>query len=135
MRCALWKRHENYLPPYDDKRAIGRVRFRRGRARLAGWAVHTAVDVLALFCWLHRDALVAALEREIDELADDSAALTDEERATRESELLADLLRAERLEELLVVAAENEGREVMRRPNADPRAVLNLSSALPGLER
>jgi len=45
--------------------------------------------------------------------------------------LLAALLEQERLEERLIEMAEAEGREVKRRDNPDPRAVLSLSSELP----
>ena len=40
-------------------------------------------DVLALTCWLHRDALIAALDREIDTEADDAAALSHVDRETK----------------------------------------------------
>jgi hypothetical protein len=55
-------------------------------------------DVLALLCWLHRDTLIARLESEIDIEADDANALTDEQRAIREAELLRDMLATERAE-------------------------------------
>jgi hypothetical protein len=45
------------------------------------------------------------------------------------------MLAAERLEEQLIELAEGEGREIMRRPAPDPRAILGLSSALPAPDR
>jgi hypothetical protein len=45
-----------------------------GRAAVSG------PDALAVVAWLHRDSLVERLEREVDDLADDSQALDDAER-------------------------------------------------------
>src|SRR5207248_1704079 len=98
---------------------------------LIGFAAHGAVGVVPLFCWLLKDALLEKLDEEIDALADDESALTDEERGERLAALAAELLQAERREELLIVTAEAEGLQVMRRPQVDPRALLGLSSALP----
>lgn len=88
-----------------------------------------AVDPVALAAWLDPDALLAALEREIDELADDEAALSDEARAAKRTEILADLLAVERDEEAFILQAAASGAEILRRPDADPRAVLGLVGA------
>jgi hypothetical protein len=103
-----------------------------GAPRLVGFAQAAHVDPVALVAWLFPDRLAERLEAEVDALADDSAALTDEERAAREAELRAQLLELERAEEVLVELAERDGTQVARRPDADPRAVLHLSSDLPG---
>jgi hypothetical protein len=92
----------------------------------------TALDGIALVAWLHRDVLIAAIEKEIDEAADDTQALTDAQRTERFKACLADLLKTEREEEALIHAASFE---VLRRADADPRAVLGLSDALPGPKR
>jgi hypothetical protein len=89
-------------------------------------------DTVAMFAWLHRDVLMTAIEREIDESAGDAQALTDAQRAERFKILLGDLLTTEREEEELIQAA---AFHVDRRADADPRAVLGLSSALPGPAR
>jgi hypothetical protein len=52
--------------------------------------------------------------------------LDDQQRAEREAALLAAILNAERTEERLIEAAAAEGRTILRRPEADPRAVLGL---------
>jgi hypothetical protein len=65
-------------------------------------------DMLAILAWLHRDALIAALDREIDEVADDPNALTDEQRRKAEVEILADLLAIERKECALVKTAQSQ---------------------------
>ena len=53
-------------------------------------------DTIVLICWLHKDALNAALDREIDAEADDKAALSHEAREKAEVEVRADLLSVER---------------------------------------
>ena len=97
---------------------------------LTGFTSHQSVDVQAVLAWLFRDALIQRLDAEIDELADDQYALSNEESAVREQSLLDALLGAERIEEALVEAAIAEGRLVPRRPDASPLAVLGVS--LPG---
>jgi hypothetical protein len=49
-------------------------------------------DALALVAWMHRDALIAALDREIAVEGDDKAALSHEARQQREAEAMGDLL-------------------------------------------
>jgi hypothetical protein len=88
-------------------------------------------DAVALIAWLQRDSLIDAIERELDELADDAHAMTPADRQQRERELLDAILLVERQEESLVEAAEAEGLVIARRPDADLRAVFNLSSSLP----
>jgi hypothetical protein len=84
------------------------------------------VDTAALIAWVLGPALVAALDREIDELSDDSKALTREQRKERTEQILADKLETEREEESLIERSETEGLAVSRRTDADPRAVLGI---------
>jgi hypothetical protein len=84
-------------------------------------------DILGLFCWLHGDAMIRKLESDIDELADDEGALSDDEKREREAAILADILEIEREECALIEA----GAPYALRPDCDPRAVLNLASDLP----
>lgn len=86
--------------------------------------VHSA----ALVAWALGPALVAAIEREIDEIADDERALSAEQRRARLDEIAADMLAVEREEEALIEMAEAEGLVVHRRSDADPRAVLGLTT-------
>lgn len=85
------------------------------------------LDTLALLVWLHGPAIVKKLEMEIDLCADDSQALSREQRTAREHELLAALLTEERVEEAVVEMTPG----AIRRSDADARAVLNLASSLP----
>jgi hypothetical protein len=88
-----------------------------------------APDGVALVAWLFREKLISAIEAKID-AETDGKALTDEQRAEQFKVCLDKLLQAEREEEALVELASFD---VIRRPDADPRAVLGLSSTLPGL--
>ncbi|PPD09711.1 MAG: hypothetical protein CTY36_02935 [Methylocystis sp.] len=90
-----------------------------------------AIDVEGLLCWLHRDALIAAVEREIDESADDSKALDATKRKRMRADLVAELFAAESLEEAIIAAAEAVGRTFDRRADADVRAILGLAAARP----
>lgn len=83
-------------------------------------------DGLALTALLHRDALLAVLDREIDAVADDANALTDADRARLTAQAVRDILATEREEEGLIALAETEGREITRRGDVDPRAVLQV---------
>jgi hypothetical protein len=59
-------------------------------------------DAVALVAWLHKDALIAALDREIASGGDDKSALSHEARQQREAETMGDLLAIERDEAALV---------------------------------
>jgi hypothetical protein len=52
-----------------------------------GSAAVSGPDALAVLCWLHGDSLIERLEREVDDLADDSRSLDDAERGFREADL------------------------------------------------
>jgi hypothetical protein len=89
------------------------------------------VDALALVAWLHRDALIARLEEEIDAQADDAKALSDEARSTKTAEIRSAILTAEREEEAIIRLIEQEGAEFERRADADPRAILSVGGEAP----
>jgi hypothetical protein len=95
--------------------------------------VHGLIDVVGLMAWLHPEQLIGRLEEEIARRADDSAALSSQERADQRGALMISLLKAERAEEAAIEAAERGGVIVFRRDDADPRAVLGLSGTLPAL--
>lgn len=83
----------------------------------------TDLDSLA---WLAPELIVAALEREIDAKADDPLATGGEERAMLLQEIADAILTAELMEEALVEKALAAGQDAVRRPRADPRAVLGV---------
>ena len=88
-------------------------------------AFHEATDVVGLLAWLHRDALIAALEREIDAEGDDGS-LSHEERQQREAEAQGDLLDIERQEAALTWQAQAEGLPVEFRSDCAPQAILGV---------
>ena len=89
-------------------------------------AFSEAADVIGLVAWLHRDALIAALDREIASEADDKAALSHEARQQREAETMADLLSVEREEAALIWTAQAQGLPCEFRHDTDPLAILQL---------
>lgn len=88
-------------------------------------------DALSVLAWLFPTELQAAIAKEIDLVADDASAVTDDVRAARDVEIRAQILAAERDEEALVRAALSAGLSVMRRPGTDPRAVLGVTGPDP----
>jgi hypothetical protein len=94
-------------------------------------ASHTTPNAQGLLAWLFHDQLVAKLDAEIDECADDDAALTDTEKRDRENNIRDDVLSLERQEVALIEALAASGAAVKYRDSTDPRALLGLSSTLP----
>jgi hypothetical protein len=83
-------------------------------------------DMLGLLAWMFKDALIAAIDREIDAEADDAASLSHEERQQREAEAQGDLLDIERQEAELVWQAQAQGLPVEHRADISPLALLGL---------
>lgn len=83
-------------------------------------------DVMALLAWLHRDTLIAALDREIDATADDAHALDADQRRQAEAEILADRLSIEREEAELCWRQASDGLPIMHRPDLDPQSLLGV---------
>jgi hypothetical protein len=85
-------------------------------------------DLLGLLSFvLGPDALLAAFTRELEQEAERSDAVTPLEREKRLGELSAQLFGLEQLEEGLVLRAQADGSDVLRRADADPRVVLGLT--------
>jgi len=83
----------------------------------------TAVQTLA---WLDPAALAAAVAREIPPSAGKGKGVSESERASAVKRLKFELLAIEREEEALVTLALANGVDAVRRPTADPRAVLQI---------
>ncbi|MET3965431.1 hypothetical protein [Bradyrhizobium sp. S3.9.1] len=94
-------------------------------ASAAGPLNAAAVDVVGLMAWLHPKEFLAALDREIDAVGDDEAALSAEQRIAKLAQIDGDLLASAREESHF---AEMAG--VLPRPDLDPRAVLQLSDRM-----
>jgi hypothetical protein len=90
---------------------------------------------LPLMASIFQAELISFLDKKIDQHSDDSVALTAEQRATKSREILSDILAVEREEEELIEQIESGGATLVRRRDADPRAVLGLSSDLPAPSR
>jgi hypothetical protein len=89
-----------------------------------------AVDAVGLAAWLFPDAMAAALDREIDAVAEDEIALSTEARRKRLAVIDGDLLRSQREE-----AAFAELAGVLPRADIDPRAALGLAATMPASKR
>jgi hypothetical protein len=81
---------------------------------------------IAHLAWLHPDAMLARFTEAIDAMSESPHAMPESERLQRLAEGRASLEQLERSEESLIVLAAAEGVEVMRRPTADPLAVLGI---------
>ena len=81
-------------------------------------------DALALVAYLHKSALIAALDAEIDAESDDAASLSHEDRQLREAEAQDDLLDIERQEAALIWLAQDERLPVEHRVDCSPLAIL-----------
>lgn len=92
------------------------------------------IDMEAVLAWLHRDALVAAVEQEIDAVADDENAMTEEQRAEKLAEIAADLLATEQEEARLCEVATAEGAMITPRKDIAPAAVLGVQIEAPARE-
>jgi hypothetical protein len=83
-------------------------------------------DTLALFAWLHKEALIAALDREISTESDDAASLSHEDRAVRIAEIQGDVDAVEYAESALVFKAWTEGLACEHRADCSPCAILGI---------
>jgi len=88
-------------------------------------------SALVLLVWLHHELLIQRIEQQIDLVADDQNALTSAQRAEKLKPIEKDRLAAEREEEFLIGSAIEEGANILRRSDADPRAVLGLDDVMP----
>jgi hypothetical protein len=103
-----------------------RVRSQVFNAQPGAVAFAEVPDTLGLFVWLHRDALLAKLDAEIDTEGDDRVALSHEQRQQREAEVQGDLLEIERQEATLTWLAMAQNLPVEHRIDINPLALLGL---------
>ena len=86
-------------------------------AAVPGFAATETTDVLALTCWLHRDALIGKVDALIAEEADDKA-------ERQAAELQGDLLAIERDESFVVWTAQGQGVPAEHRSDCSPQEIL-----------
>jgi hypothetical protein len=84
-------------------------------------------DMLAIDAWLHKTAMIAALDRDLAAANDDAAAMTHEARQKAEAEVMADILATERTEAALVWRAMDEKLPVEHRGDCSPQAILQVA--------
>jgi hypothetical protein len=81
-------------------------------------------DTLGLLCWLFKDQLLSKISAGLDDVADDKAALSQQQREEMEAQISSDLLAIERAECALIWAAEAKGETIDFRSDTSPMAVL-----------
>ncbi|OWY18253.1 hypothetical protein B6V73_00080 [Thioclava sp. JM3] len=82
------------------------------------------IDIAGLLIALNRNGIEAMIKRDLDRLYSDGDGVSEAERKSQLALLKEELLAAERAEEMAVRAAEEAGFDIVRRADADPRAVL-----------
>jgi hypothetical protein len=85
-----------------------------------------AEDTAALLAWIAPHLISEAISSELAALPERADALSVQERMRRLSELEAALLRAESQESALIMLAAEDGTEISRRHDMDPRCVLGV---------
>jgi len=96
-----------------------------------GYADVQGTDPVATMAWLFQQQIVEAIERQTDECADDSNALTPKERQGKLAAIDAEILSVERSEIAFVEMAADA---VMHRADVDPRALLQIHGPAPRSE-
>jgi hypothetical protein len=84
-------------------------------------------DILPMMAFLHPDAMIAALTREVERMANDP--LPQAERKKRVAALEHEIEQLAYVEEALAAAAIARGEDVQRSPSAPPQAVLQVRVA------
>lgn len=82
---------------------------------------------LHALAWFDRDRLLERITAEINMRPEPKMVLSVEERRARTREINERVDMLERLEEALIMRAQSDGLEILRRPNANPAAVLGIA--------
>lgn len=85
------------------------------------------VDIVAFAAWWDREGLIERLCAELDAVADDAAALSDQQRREQEAQISADILALEREEVLLIERARSQGLPADFRPDCSVLALLSIT--------
>jgi hypothetical protein len=83
-------------------------------------------DTLGLLCWLFKDELLAKINAGLDEVADDKAALSQQQREQMEAQISSDVLAIERAEVACIWAAEAAGEILDFRSATSPQSLLGV---------
>lgn len=112
------------------------IRWTQDRASVLGYTADgkqvngsaVVTDALCIAAWLDPDRLIARLEQEVDDLAGDQTdAVSSEDRQAQLAEIETAMLATERVIEHWTTNLEQAGVAVLRRRNADARAVLGVT--------
>ena len=104
---------------------------KEGILRVDGIVDTEVPNATGLMAWLFKDQFIAAIELELDKSSDDEHALSDSDRAQKLKAIADEILHTERQEERLIEMAAENGSEISRRSDCDPRAVLNIIGPAP----
>jgi hypothetical protein len=89
-------------------------------------AFSETVDALGVMCWLFKEQMLAKINAGLDEVADDKAALSQQQREEMEAQISSDMLAIERAECALIWHAEANGEVIDFRSDTSPMAVLGV---------
>ncbi|WP_339033389.1 hypothetical protein WHZ78_16655 [Bradyrhizobium symbiodeficiens] len=113
--------------PQDATRLpVRAVTLMPGEPVVTGFASGELPNALAFMVWLNKDAIIKRLAEEIDEISDDAAALSKEQREIRLAEIAADKRQTERNLAAVVWAAIEDGLNVEFPADIDPQALLGI---------
>ncbi|WP_128089500.1 hypothetical protein [Bradyrhizobium viridifuturi] len=85
------------------------------------------LDIAAALAWFDPERFGERLDELIDAMPPPRLALTGSDKSERLRSIAKRLYELEQLEEAIIVAAEDEGQVIARRPTADPKAVLGIT--------
>ena len=91
-----------------------------------GLAFAETVNSFGFLLWAFRDQIIARIEQELDEIADDKHALDQQQREEMEAEISASALAVERSEIACILAAEAQGEIIDFRADTSPQALLGV---------
>jgi hypothetical protein len=119
--------HDGALAMPQSEMALPLIAIGKDGTSIIGDARGTVDDALALVVWLHKGALVKAIDKLIDEDSDDSSALTATDRAVKLAEIASDKLMCERHEAALLWHMREQGDAAEFRVDADVLGVLGIA--------
>lgn len=124
---ALVEIGERIRWPEDATRLpVRAVTLMPGEPVVSGFASGELPNALAFVVWLHKDQIIKRLADEIDQLSDDSAALSKSQREITLGEIAADKMQTERSLAALVWAAIDDGLNVEFAADVSAEAILGI---------
>ena len=136
LKSTRWPNEASRARCRSSRAKTGRFAGQSGHiatcSSVIGWSARSATRKRCRFC---SGFIVTPSSRrsrqQIDAIADDANALTEQARTEQIGEIDRDRLAVQREEEHWVGKAIDGGMTMLRRPDADPRAVLGLADDMP----